>query len=86
VLNSLIINTTAKAVVSFALAVVFIIRYLLFFWFQSIVVFCVFRNFFSGDFGFLYSRSIPGSLLFLNFFLSVASGHPSPNFLPGLNL
>jgi len=28
VLNSLIINTTAKAVVSFALAVVFIMKYL----------------------------------------------------------
>jgi len=31
---------------------------------------------FSGDFGFLYSCSIPGLLLFLNFFLSVSQWAP----------
>jgi len=52
---------------------------------------CCFSAFFgvlSGDFGFLYCRSIPDLLLFLNYFLStvLASGLPSAKFLPGSNL
>jgi len=34
--------------------------------------FFAFFGVFSGDFGFLYSRSIPDLLLFLNYFLSVS--------------
>ena len=38
----------------------------------SRLLFFAFLGVFSGDFGFLYSRSIPGLLLFLNYFLSVS--------------
>jgi len=37
----------------------------------SRLLFFAFLGVFSGDFGFLYSRSIPGLLSFLNYFLSV---------------
>jgi len=37
----------------------------------SRLLFFAFLGVFSGDFGFLYSRLIPGLLLFLNYFLSV---------------
>jgi len=42
------------------------------------VDFCFFAFFgvFSSDFGFLYSRSIPDLLLFLNYFLSVGQWAP----------
>ena len=38
--------------------------------------FFAFFEVFSGDFGFLYSRSIPDLLLFLNYFLSVSQWAP----------
>jgi len=38
----------------------------------SRLLFFAFFGVFSGDFGFLYSRSIPDFLLFLNYFLSVS--------------
>ena len=38
----------------------------------SRLLFFAFLGVFSGDFGFLYSRSIPGLLSFLNYFLSVS--------------
>ena len=40
------------------------------------LLFFVFFGVFSGDFGFLYSRSIPDLLLFLNYFLSVSQWAP----------
>ena len=42
----------------------------------SRLLFFAFFGVFSGDFGFLYSCSIPGLLLFLNFFLSVSQWAP----------
>jgi len=51
----------------------------------SILIFAFF-GVFSGDFGFLYSRSIPYLLLFLNYFLSVSQwalfSYVSPWFKP----
>jgi len=38
--------------------------------------FFAFFGVFSGDFGFLYSCSIPGLLLFFNYFLSVSQWAP----------
>jgi len=38
----------------------------------SVDCFFAFLGVFFGDFGFLYSRSIPDLLLFLNYFLSVS--------------
>jgi len=46
----------------------------------SRLLFFAFFGVFSGDFGFLYSRSIPDFLLFLNYFLSVSGGLPSAKF------
>ena len=40
------------------------------------LLFFVFFGVFSGDFGFLYSCSIPGLLLFLNYFLNVGQWTP----------
>ena len=45
------------------------------FGFSRLLFFAVF-GVFSGDFGFLYSRSIAGLLLFLNYFLSVSQWAP----------
>jgi len=45
------------------------------FGFSSLLLFCLF-GMFSGDFGFLYSRSILDFLLFLNYFLSVSRWAP----------
>jgi len=42
----------------------------------SRLLFFAFFWVFSGDFEFLYSRSIPGLLLFLNYFLSVSQWAP----------
>ena len=42
----------------------------------SRLLFFAFFGVFSGDFGFLYSCSIPGLLLFLNYFLSVSQWAP----------
>ena len=42
----------------------------------SRLLFLAFFGMFSGDFGFLYSRSIPSLLLFLNYFLSVSQWAP----------
>ena len=47
----------------------------LYFGFSRLLFFCVFQSV-SGDYGFLYSRSIPGYLLFLNYFLSVSQWAP----------
>jgi len=52
----------------------------------SRLLFFAFFGVFSGDFGFLYSCSMPGLLLFLNYFLSVSSGLPSAKFPHGSNL
>jgi len=38
----------------------------------SRLLFFAFFGVFSGDFGYLYSRSIPDLLLFLNYFLSAS--------------
>jgi len=48
--------------------------------------FFAFFGVFSGDFGFLYSRSIPDFGLFLNYFLSVGRWAPSAEFPRGWNL
>ena len=49
--------------------------------------FFAFFGVFSGDFWFLYSRSIPGLLLFHNYFLSVSQWAPfTANFHHGSNL
>ena len=53
--------------------------------FSRLLFFCVFRSVFRW-FRVLCSHSIPNLLLFLNYFLSVASGLPSAKFLPGSNL
>ena len=45
------------------------------FGFSRLLFFALF-GVFSGDFGFLYSCSIPGLLLFLNYFLSVSQWAP----------
>ena len=42
----------------------------------SRLLFFVFFGVFSGDFGFLYSCSIPSLLLFFNYFLSVSQWAP----------
>jgi len=42
----------------------------------SRLLFFAFFGVFSGDFGFLYSRSIPSLQLFLNYFLSVSQWAP----------
>ena len=42
----------------------------------SRLLFFAFFGVFSGDFGFLYSRSIPDLLLFLNYFLCVSQWAP----------
>ena len=42
----------------------------------SRLLFFTFFGVFSGDFGFLYSCSIPGLLLFLNYFLRVSQWAP----------
>jgi len=42
----------------------------------SRLLFFAFSGVFSGDFGFLYSCSIPGLLLFLNYFLIVRQWAP----------
>jgi len=42
----------------------------------SRLLFFAFFGVFSGDFGFLHSRSIPDLLLFLNYFLSVSQWAP----------
>jgi len=55
------------------------------FGFRRLLFFAIFWVF-SGDFGFLYSCSIPGLLLFLNYFLSVGQLAPFSKFLPGSNL
>ena len=50
------------------------------------LLFFAFFGVFSGDFGFLFSRSIPDLLLFLNYFLSVSQWAPFSKFPPGSNL
>ena len=46
--------------------------------------FFAFFGVFSGDFGFLYSRSIPSLLLFLNYYLSVSQWVPFSKVSPWL--
>jgi len=48
--------------------------------------FFAFFGVFSGDFVFLYSRSIPDLLLFLNYFLSVSRWAPFSCVFPDSNL
>ena len=50
----------------------------------SRLLFFAFFGVFSSDFGFLYSCSIPGLLLFLNYFLSVSQWAPFTYVFPWL--